>query len=107
MGSNYISRFYGAFVLCLLLVSLASAVEQMPESLLREIAREHPDQKLHEGGAYSEAGTFVHLVRPEETVERICRMYRVDLLTMLRINGIVVSSEVRPGVELLIPPSDS
>jgi hypothetical protein len=46
---------------------------------------------------------FVHLVKPGDTLERICRMYRADTETVARINQFDPSTPVRPGQELRIP----
>jgi len=53
--------------------------------------------------SYDKRGVY-HKVRSGESVQRIARIYRVDVQELAEYNNILKPSDARPGMKLYIPP---
>ena len=53
--------------------------------------------------SYDKRGVY-HKVRSGESIERVAKIYRVDLQELAEYNNVLRPSDVRPGMKLHIPP---
>ena len=65
-----------------------------------------PKRKARDSEKVPLSGLFIHLVRQGDTLQRICRMYRVEVHETRHLNGIAIDGGVSPGFQLMIPEGE-